>query len=625
MRSKRSSQPRSLRICRESAVGPRESRSWLLCLLLTGLLLTGLMPSATLAQELSPGMLEASRASGKPVFWGVVRDVFGHPIADAGIRLISDRRLLRESEQSYGLGLVSDTAGGFQDFSPAPASHAFRLFVSAAGYVGLRQDAFQIDGEPLEFVLETAAWVEGRIVDRDGHPVDRARWELEIVTTSPVLGSDRLDSGLTDPDGQFRAHGPPGRKVWVKAMGKGWVWLGQSEVFTLELPGIYLPDLSLDIEYEPSIVMPATADPTDQRIPPIEVRGRVVDPDGQPVAGATVQLYGGPSRNSWSSMPQQVMTDAEGRWRCGVFEAGDYWLAVEHEDRVKVDRRQRIEAEPKEMLVELEPSGVVRGEIHGLELRHFSYLELRVSRSGKGTWARAQIDRGPPATYSISGVPLTGARLIARVHNSAPSRDFGELVFDPDGSELRQDLAFEPGFDLLVRLDVDGAAMTDGSWIVACPERGEVSGRVYPIDGTFLIRDLDPARCTLWLDVGWPGEVNDSLGYFGPLWAVDTGEETEFALRTGRLSGRLVDRDGVPIAKVAVTLAPPDEPEMSLDYALTDDQGWFDFARVVAGRWLVLAAEPKGATLGSWPVEVKVDGVVEVELVLPAEAQTDSR
>ena len=567
------------------------------------LLLSGPM----IAEDLPPEMLALSLEIDRPFFWGVVRDSGGEPIVGAKIELSSDWNLQRKGEKSRGLALVSDGAGRFSELSPAAPDHAFRLKVTAPGYVAHSSEAVQIDNQFREIVLETAVRVKGRVVDREGRPIAGARWflEVDLGKVMGALGGGRLDQGSTEADGTFHAEGAPGGKGQIKVYARDG-WRGTSEHFALALDEVRVGDVRLDREPEEPSKGPAP--PTET----IQVQGRVVDSDGLPLPGASVQLLGGQAR------PRQT-TDEQGRWSIEAPGAGKYYLVVKAEDRIRVQRELDIESETAELVTRLDRGGTVWGEIHGLELRHFSRFEVRAVTPGRIVGNADEVDRGPPATYRITGIPLEQARLKAKVHNQAPNRDFGELVFQRHGDVIRRDLVFEPGTDLTVRLSLDGTVMTDFTWTAECPERGRTGGLVHPIESTFVIYDVDPGRCVLRLQGPGsgeirPGEPADVVGHQQELWTVDHGGEVEIALRSAMLSGTLTDEKGAPIAGAQLTLGSADQAGKKLDWTTTDDRGRFDFRRVVEGRWLLRAAEPEGDALGEWPVDV--EGRAEVELAL---------
>ena len=107
---------------RQPRTSLRRSPKWLLCLLVLAV-----APNTAFAEELPPHILEISRESGRPVFWGTVVDVDGNPIAEAEVRLSSDYRLHPQEDLVRPLVLLSDQEGRFMDFSPADPDHAFIL------------------------------------------------------------------------------------------------------------------------------------------------------------------------------------------------------------------------------------------------------------------------------------------------------------------------------------------------------------------------------------------------------------------------------------------------------------------------------------------------------------------
>lgn len=152
------------------------------------------------------------------------------------------------------------------------------LRVSAEGFVGVERDpVVMADAEqPLRISLATGLAFDGIVLDESGGPVSRARVEVRAggvfkdEQEAKPNGVRFLDSS-TDKDGKFHVPGIPGdciATVIVRARG-----FAQGRVAVRAEKGRVAPQ-PLEIRLAPGG----------------RVRGRVLDPDGEAVAGATVYV-----------------------------------------------------------------------------------------------------------------------------------------------------------------------------------------------------------------------------------------------------------------------------------------------------------------------------------------------
>lgn len=243
----------------------------------------------------------------------------------------------------------SGPRGGFE--LRAPSGDRGRVEAQAPGRVRHRQRWTRDDNQPLTFVLEAAHTLAGEVVDRAGRPVAGAELTLMQV---PGQGVADLDPGtfsaISGPDGRFRFTGLPRGRF-------DGLWVDHPGFVEIHVPGVAAPT------------------PTPVRIQLVEARrlaGRVVGPDGQPVAGARVALVetasglllgGGFSKGSKGS--SQDETGADGRFVLDRLPSGKIGIEVRaigfRNRRVPVRIPEDGEAEPVE--ISLEPGPYLEGRV----------------------------------------------------------------------------------------------------------------------------------------------------------------------------------------------------------------------------------------------------------------------
>ncbi len=200
--------------------------------------------------------------------------------------------------------------------------------------------------KPVEFRLQPAARMAGRVVDARGEPVpgvdvtaQLAGWVTGCLIMSPpepCLGNPNYRSRLTDVDGRFV----------FEALKPGWFVIrasngNQAHVVRWQvLPG--------KNGREVEVALPA-------KLVPLE--GRVVDADGKPVSGAQV--------SNTSVRPDSQMTNEDGVYRFPRVLSGDYLLEVSHPDLGWIQKRIQIGESPARIDIRMPVATVVEGRVFG--------------------------------------------------------------------------------------------------------------------------------------------------------------------------------------------------------------------------------------------------------------------
>lgn len=301
--------------------------------------------------------------------------------------------------------LITDGDGRFH-FEEQRAGDRFHLVVRQDGHVMACLENVDVPPEaPLRVALETAARVSGRVVSADGKPVPRARIRFRLRQERRL---NAVGSAFTGADGRFRIDElPPGaHRLAVEATGHPPLVI---ERFTLvgdrELEGLRL-----------------------QLPPGSELRGRVVDADGQGIAGANV-LYRPKIPIELGSSPysRYVVTDAEGSFRFPGLPIGDV--------EIKIDTRRRFPELTTQLA--LRPGGnerdfvvvgsqelrQVRGTVRDENGAAIPGAEVTVTFVQGRRRVTPRASSGADGSFRIHGLPRQGTyELLVTKEGLAPSR-----------------------------------------------------------------------------------------------------------------------------------------------------------------------------------------------------------
>jgi hypothetical protein len=516
---------------------------------------------------------------------GSVSDLAGRPIVGAAIRAEPVGPSVRIG------GARSDPAGGFL-IAGLPAGE-YRVVVDAEGYVPELIESVLleagVDPERLEVRLSPGALLEGLVTDRNGRPLEGATVTATRESSRVALGGPGpplRDHG--DAEGRYRLEGLPLGASTIAADAQG--HRGAVRDVVLE-EGANRLDFELDGA--------------------LEISGRVLGPDGLPVAGANVLFLGASTRPLG-----RARTDAAGEFRDEI------------DDGVRViltARKDGVGASPEvgPILVQgasisgvelrLEGGGAISGQVHGLDLDQMARVGVVAAPAHeRSPWSRVGARPDYEGRFRIE--PLTAGEWI--VTASLEGRSARASVSLPDAaSESSVDLVFEPGYSLTGTV-LDGGTPAEGLTVRARGTSVLSSGSdLTGPGGRFEMNDLPAGSYRL--------EVPRPLGGARHQETVELDGDRDLLIELpgGRVSGRVVDEGGAALAGAAITLHRVDEPlrRGARSERSSGGDGGFRFEGIAAGSWIV-EARKEGYVTTTADIEVDDLGADGLRLELVAAA-----
>ncbi|MDY7095367.1 MAG: carboxypeptidase-like regulatory domain-containing protein [Acidobacteriota bacterium] len=471
---------------------------------------------------------------------GLVEDEEGEAVV--GVRLFAQWQEMGKDGKPTGeeSGAQSETDAEGIFFVDVPPEGEITLKAWSASYLDpeplVVEAPAATQAKSVRIVLQRGATLRGRVTTGSGQPVTKAQL---------IIGSSR---GESDGEGRYRLEG--------LAQGKTLVALFHPVYGSLrEEVEIRSGENTLDWTVEGGW----------------QVSGRVVDPQGEPVAGAELELDGTRRRPF-----ERVYSDGAGRFVFDQVAAGRYQLRAEHQAFAPAAREEPIVVEGGPVTgieVALTTGATVSGQVRGLEPDQLSSVRIEASRP-KGQNLRGQVRYD--GAYEVHNLLPGSWTLVA--HLDGRGRMAREPIFIEAGTvQLERDLVFggvvlggvvrqgrEPvtGVQVLVQ----GVDFQAERWATTDPK------------GEFRIEDVDPGRYEL--------AVGTSPLQLHHREVVDLTEDDwlEIELRPASVSGRVVDRAGEPIPQVFVLARPAGEPDRVLATTRTESDGRFALFRLPPGE-----------------------------------------
>ncbi len=515
---------------------------------------------------------------------GIVKRRDGRPISGATVEIMARAGADDSPDYSYihDTSVTTDAQGRWT-FSAMPSGWS-RVYVSVAhpDFVAtvMQRDVpipsdLDLKARKAEAILDEGVSVLGRVIDDRGRP---------IVGATVALGADRrirergFPSVATDAEGRFRFdHLPPG-----------------TQTLTAQAPG-RAPELA-------DVVVAPDLKPVEFRlVPGHNISGRVVDRDGKPLEGVTVQAM------DWKghmSLDWTTKTNAEGRFTWDSAPGEPVLLTLTKPGYVMVGQRE-FHAGKGETQATMYPPLRIRGKV--LDARsgqpvpqltvvigayyrfsnpdgHFN----QVNWDRRGTW-RVPAPGQYETEYSLSTVAAVAVRIEAEGYKPATSEPFkmeaGDVTFDAK---------LEPGSGPSgVVHGSDGRALAGATVVLSTRSLraqlfdGKFHETGYPqvvtgADGRFgFPAQTEPFRVFVYHDRGF-AEADEKALARSPMLTIHAWGRIEGTVKIGsRTAGGVV----VSLAENAGRWAPEEAMPITQGQQLTADiRGNFTFEHVMPGE-----------------------------------------
>jgi uncharacterized GH25 family protein len=514
---------------------------------------------------------------------GTVRWADGRPGEGAALRVTA---LSEDDQRRFSFSL-----GGEAPVATADAQGAFEISGLGAGPYEVRADFTEtLPGEgrkkikrpwratldsveagrrDLVLVLEPPRALVGTVRDDLGRPVPK--FQISALPLDAAGNSDwdrRVTQAVSDETGAFRVEKVHPGKWDVSVEAKGYQDPAEQRV--------EIADAEAVIEF------------TCTR--GTSLAGRVLDPDGKPIAGASIYLQSKDGERSWAS--SHAETDVHGEFHCTGQASGKVSLWAQHSNYAPSER-QELELVPGGALAELtlhlrrggsvevqvqSPPGVPLDERWvSLSGKSDEVLELRDSERTDAN-GRAFFAHVAPGSYDVHAWSRGSGSEQATV-DVVEGRTARVVLGRADGNAIHVTGRVTSGGEPLEDANV-------GFYFSAPGEQSVNRNAQTDSDG----------RYELWLDR--PGKWHASLraAASSRSGSVEVPSAStfvyDFELGTGSIAGTVFLPDGKAAARVSVQLVGDgaDGPGDHGGWAQTDGRGRYSFKHVDAGRYRVVAS-----------------------------------
>lgn len=521
------------------------------------------------------------------------------------------------------------------------------LLVKADGYIAAAVQGVRPPvAAPLVVRLEPAAMLRGRLLDEAGGPVSGARVQLTwqaVLAGDPrerPVGEAIERSAVSNAEGRFEIVEVPAGEVSLDVRAQGFVPV---EGFEAAVPAPD-PDRELVLRLrrgarlEGRVTTAAAAPVAGVRISagghsastdaegvyaidgiapgPQEVRvfhphyrrrartlrieegtnrfdveleegfrvsGRVVDPDGRPVAGAQVRLA---TVSRAELREHEARTGADGGFVLSPVAAGRYGLEAAASGFAAAKRPEPVavvDAPVEGIEVVLRRGASVAGRVLGLAAEELAAVAVTAHGEAGEKKAAALDSEG---RYEVRDLPPGDWLLRASLWQSQRQVEV-RVPIAPEERELVRDLEFSPRVTLSGRVLFEEEPVA-GSRVSVRGERFAVERSVATsFDGGFVLQDLEPDR--YWLGVNDPQRLlahNDTLEVY-------EDREVTVRIEAATIAGRVEEAgSGEAIPDATLTL----RPTAGTDFLITDGSladGSFRILHIPPGSYR-LAARANG-------------------------------
>jgi RNA polymerase sigma factor (sigma-70 family) len=316
------------------------------------------------------------------------------------------------------LPVTADASGRFR-FAPKDAGLYLLARVSAEGYVPFSPDWGDSSislvlrpGETIRGVrlaLRPITICPGLVVDPAGKAVAGAQITTFVPGRATFDPRPALENApgntVTDPQGRFSYTLIEGGFIEAHHQGR--------RAFEQMSYSVFLP-CNLRLQLAPGPDLPVVA-----------ISGRVVGPDGQPVAGATVEAWSNPVLETKVNHSfARVVSGEDGRFQLMPLDPIIYGLSAMQNGRMVADGGD-VRGGTRDVILRVSAAGRLRGQVKdaasGAPVTSFSVILSRQQREGGAVGGGIFTRYDPRGTFELEGIPAGRYRVSAIAEQWAPA------------------------------------------------------------------------------------------------------------------------------------------------------------------------------------------------------------
>lgn len=530
-------------------------------------------------EPLEVTMKRASRVTGRVVDGG------GRPLEEAQVQVRA------EGQRMPGSRTKSRADGTFEVTGVAPGR--VTLSAQASGYQEYSLSGLEIpDGGDLTGVtltLAPGAVVEGTVFAPDGRPVIDARVRSVEPGSSTMFSIAGLST--TDGDGRYWLDGlPVGRRTVI----------AEHDVYQRVARDVEVAQgvNKLDLVFEGGV----------------DVAGRVIGPQGEPVAEARVQLSGAGSFFFLGALPETV-TGIDGTFVLAGVQPGQYHVHAAKEGLAAAQAPEPITVGQSPVAgieIRLSAGATLSGEVVGLTVDELAELSIYARKDRDFRAGEVDFE----SRYQVRNLGVGEWQVVAELSGGG-RRTSGRVGVAEGDAEVHLDLEFGSGYVLTGTVSLGDNPMA-GAWVFASGKTVNTSARTTTAqDGTFRLEGLEEGVYDVYVtSVTGPGlQHHEEIEIQGD-------DDVVIELVTARLTGWVRDSyDQTPLAGVAMRLQPVESEEQGGILIIggrgneTDSRGYFSLSDVPEGTWK-LVAKLSGYAPAERVIDVVGRTVEEIQLEL---------
>ena len=416
------------------------------------------------------------------------------------------------------------------------------LVATSQGYIDLEKKGIEVQGgqklDDADLRLLKGGTVRGQVISSTGDPVVGATVERVVQQRSMIdISRANRRSARSDGDGNFVLDGLPLGATSFSAKHD----THQEKVLDLEVQS---GDNRLDFVLDRGL----------------SISGRVLDPTGLPVSGATVSATtpgGGMMIMIGGGTPKSAVTNSDGEYRLEGYGAGTYevtaklegYAPAKTETPVQLDRSDATSVD-----LQLQTGAAITGIVEGLSFDELSQVQIMAMQPGSSSIPlMAQVDY--EGSYLIDNVPAGDWMVMATVGQGGKNAR-ETITIDPGTLEMVVDFSFGGGLTLSGRVERNGEPVS-GTMVIASSTDGPGAGQTTTDpDGRYTLEGLEAGRYQIIVTSLNRSAHEESIELVGD-------QELNIVLREAMVRGRVVRADtgeGLEGAELTLNRTDDDSP-----------------------------------------------------------------